>query len=554
MARNVPPTVLGSATDPGITAMVTRRTFIRTFAAAGATLALRPLDALGRAAGPATVGFGVHPFIEDHPDAVFILRTSVAAKTDGPAIRQAGLGFGRSAFIPRAVEAGGLPLTSPVAIKPNLTCRMSSDPRYTIEGTMGIVTDCYFVEGLIESLKELGLAGSQFHLREVSCPVDFADSGYTSMAQRTGAELRDMSAKVDSLPPGDVQWVEVPNGVWFRRIPFLQPVNSPGAWLLNVAKLKTHAMGLTLCAKNLQGAIAHNYQAHCVAYSGTMDVPASDLNPDAKAVILANYNRHVAAGIPRWARPGDDGGLWQETWATRCLDNNLVTRPGLHIIEGIYGRDGHFIDGPSAEGLATDTMTNVIIFGRNAFHVDIVGTWLAGHEPGNLGLFHLAIERGLSWALNPMSIPVYEWQADGSASPRALTEFSRTPLKTYYLRRDYAGQSEPYWHLLDESFDYGTTAVEGADAGRDAAFGLRQSHANPVRGSVSIEFAIPRPAGVRLEVCSVLGEVVDVLVDDHRMKGSHVVVWNAARRPPGVYFCRLMSGGLSQTSKLILVR
>ena len=554
MARNVPPTVLGSATDLGITAMVTRRTFIRTFAAAGATLALRPLDALGRAAGPATVGFGVHPFIEDHPDAVFILRTSVAAKTDGPAIRQAGLGFGRSAFIPRAVEAGGLPLTSPVAIKPNLTCRMSSDPRYTIEGTMGIVTDCYFVEGLIESLKELGLAGSQFHLREVSCPVDFADSGYTSMAQRTGAELRDMSAKVDSLPPGDVQWVEVPNGVWFRRIPFLQPVNSPGAWLLNVAKLKTHAMGLTLCAKNLQGAIAHNYQAHCVAYSGTMDVPASDLNPDAKAVILANYNRHVAAGIPRWARPGDDGGLWQETWATRCLDNNLVTRPGLHIIEGIYGRDGHFIDGPSPEGLATDTMTNVIIFGRNAFHVDIVGTWLAGHEPGNLGLFHLAIERGLSWALNPMSIPVYEWQADGSASPRALTEFPRTPLKTYYLRRDYAGQSEPYWHLLDEPFDYGTTAVEGADAGRDAAFGLRQSHANPVRGSVSIEFAIPRPAGVRLEVCSVLGEVVDVLVDDHRMKGSHVVVWNAARRPPGVYFCRLMSGGLSQTSKLILVR
>jgi uncharacterized protein (DUF362 family) len=534
--------------------MVTRRTFIRSFAAAGATLALRPFDALGRAASPTTAGFGVHPFIEGHPDAVFILRTNVAAKTDGPAIRQAGLGFGRSAFVSRAVELGGVPLTSPVAIKPNLVCRRSSDPRYTVESTMGIVTDCYFVEGLIESLKELGLAGSQLHLREVSCPADFADSGYTAMALRTGAELRDMSAKVGVIPPGDLQWVEVPDGVWFNRIPFLQPVNTPGAWLLNVAKFKTHAMGLSLCAKNLQGAIAHNYQAHCVAHGDTMDMPASDIQPGAKAVILANYERHVAAGIPRWGRPGEDGGLWQETWATRCLDNNLVTQPGLHIIEGVYGRDGHFIDGPSPEGLATDTMTNVIIFGRNAFHVDIVGTWLAGHEPGNLGLFHLAAERGLSWALNPMSIPVYEWQTDGSAALRGLTEFPRTPLKTYYLRRDYAGQTEPYWHLLDEPYDYGTVAVERPAAGTDAAFGLRQSHANPVRGAVSIEFAIPRPAGVRLEVCSVLGEIVDVLVDDHRMKGSHMAVWNAARRPPGVYFCRLTSGGLSQVSKLILIR
>ena len=51
-----------------------------------------------------------------------------------------------------------------------------------------------------------------------------------------------------------------------------------------------------------------------------------------------------------------------------------------------------------------------------------------------------------------------------------------------------------------------------------------------------------------------LGEVVDVLVDDHRMKGPHMVVWNTVRRPSGVYFCRLMSGGQSQVSKLILIR
>ena len=37
---------------------------------------------------------------------------------------------------------------------------------------MGIVTDAFFVEGVIESLKELGIASGQFYIREVNCPDD----------------------------------------------------------------------------------------------------------------------------------------------------------------------------------------------------------------------------------------------------------------------------------------------------------------------------------------------------------------------------------------------
>jgi uncharacterized protein (DUF362 family) len=535
-------------------AMITRRTFIKTAAAAGASIALRPLSALGGTAETATAGFGVHPFVDSHPDAVFIMRTSVDLKTNAAAIKQAGLSFGRSVFISQDVEAGGIPLTRDIAIKPNLTCRRSSDSRYTVEGTMGIVTDSSFVEGVIESLKELGLPGSRFYIREVSCPVDFSDSGYTAMAQRTGAELRDLSAKVGVISEADLQWIDVPAGVWFRRIPYLRPVNSSANWLLNIAKLKAHGMGITLCAKNLQGAIAHNYQAHCTAYSGTMDMATADISPTAKADILVNYNRHVAAGIPRWDRPGADGGLWQETWATRCLDNNSVTHPGLHVIEGVYGRDGNFIDGPSPEGLATDYMMNVILFGKNPFYVDNIGHWLAGHEPGNFGLFHLAIERGLASVLNPRRIPVYEWQADGTATLTALTSFQRTPLETYYLQRNYDGQSEPYWHLVNEPYDYGTVGVDPPRAGPSAAFGVRQISPNPAHGLASIEFDVPKAGGVRLEVCNIVGEVVEVLVDGYRLQGAHLAVWNATRRPPGIYFCRLLSGGASAAKKMILIR
>ena len=39
--------------------------------------------------------FGVHPFVEQHPEAVFILRTHVDYKTNSDACKRVGLDFGR---------------------------------------------------------------------------------------------------------------------------------------------------------------------------------------------------------------------------------------------------------------------------------------------------------------------------------------------------------------------------------------------------------------------------------------------------------------------------
>ncbi|MBN1292181.1 MAG: hypothetical protein JXB48_10110, partial [Candidatus Latescibacteria bacterium] len=104
-------------------------------------------------------------------------------------------------------------------------------------------------------------------------------------------------------------------------------------------------------------------------------------------------------------------------------------------------------------GRGADKMCNVVIFGLDPFRVDIIAHWLAGHEPGNFGLFHIAIERGLSNVLDPHDIPVYEWK-DGKATLSNLDDFNRTPLLTYYLARDYGRGHEPRYHLVDEEFDY----------------------------------------------------------------------------------------------------
>jgi hypothetical protein len=527
--------------------MISRRSFLEILGAGSATLALTPSSVFSGIQSKTSSYFRVHPFVDSHPNAVFIMRTNVDVKTNSVAVKQAGLTFGQSVFVPS--DSPGVPVSHRVAIKPNIVMMPAKDVDH-----MGIVTDPYFVEGIIESLKLVGLSASQFYLREVNDPGQFENSGYAQMAQRTGADLRKLDDPIGVIAEEEIQWVDVPSGQWFTRIPYLWPVNAPDTWLLNIAKFKSHLMGMSLCAKNIQGAIAIPYVEHCKAYSEDMLIPANHVRSGAKAQILDSYNRHRSAGIPRWDRPGEEGGIWQETWSARCMDNNSVTHAGLNIIEAVYGREGAFVAGPGVDGEGIDHLTNMIIFGKNPFHVDSIGVWLSGHEPGNFGYLHIAKERGFSSILNPADIPVYEWKADGSAVPAPLSSFTRFSLRTNYLRRDYNGQQETEWHLVNEPYVYSATEVAESKTEVPRSFVLRNNYPNPFNSSTSIQVEIPRDGHVRVEVLDIGGQTVDLLVDEHRIAGAHLLRWDARRRASGVYFCRASYAGRSDVRSMMLLR
>jgi hypothetical protein len=240
-----------------------------------------------------------------------------------------------------------------------------------------------------------------------------------------------------------------------------------------------------------------------------------------------------------------------ETHTARCLDNNSVTQPVLNIIEGVYGREGPFVTGPSSEGYGVDIMTNVVVFGKNARHVDIIGVYLAGHEPGDFGLFHIACERGLSHFLNPHDVPLYEWKLDGTATLTTLANFQRTPIRTPYLPQP----GEDAYHMVDQPFDYSATSVaEKQHPDIPDAVAISQNFPNPFNPSTSIQYHIPSAGRVRLEVFDVRGEAVDVLVDGFQPAGDHLVVWRSDRRASGTYFYRLLFGGMSKTRPMLLLR
>ena len=402
----------------------------REFLAAGAAFAAPPARY-----------FGVHPFIEAHPKAVFIRRTRVAEKMDSNAKRAEGLTLAREIFVPR--DRPGVPVTHRVVLKPNSTSVRSRN-RPDVEN-WGTGTDPDFYEGMILALQELGLR--KFHFVEANLRNSWNYRGFTEINDRLGVEMNEPDQRPDRLHQNpEVVWSKVPDAVVYGRIPHYAPVNEPDTWLLNIAKWKGHQMCLTLAAKNVQGLCTHPFVRFCPGWSmvtGVPDFMKQDICSGVEPRVNRYFESHRRMGYSRYDSVGGIAPITQEIWAHKTCDNNSVVKAGLAMIEGIYGRDG---DGFN---VGNDYLTNLVMFSKDQFRLDLVGLWLGGHEPGNVHLYRIAKERGLSDTFNPWEVPLYEW-VNGQAIPRKLTDFPRTPLKSPYLPK--AG--EPYLHLANDPFDY----------------------------------------------------------------------------------------------------
>jgi uncharacterized protein (DUF362 family) len=544
-----------------------RRNFLATVTTTAAAAALMPRN-LFASRRRAAAFLAPHPFVEAHPEAVFIRRTNVTDKLDAVAKRQEGLSFAREYFTGH--ESSGIPFDHALAIKPNLTC--TSGTGNTPEG-MGIMTDFEFLDGMFGGIRETGFPGYNMFAREANwmangyCTGEYLITGQRmhAIAQKHGMQLFEFQSgrniydlRLDDLRPGsEVIWRDVTDGVMFNRVGYLAPCNDDNSWLINIAKFKSHSMGLTLCTKNLQGMVVAPYVHFCEGVDATQrrsDAEKQAFHPDFERHVDDAYARHLAAGIPRWDRPGRDasGGHGMEAWVQRTLDSLSVTPTGLNIIEGIYGRNGNgFTKGPGPGDTPEEFLSNILVFGKNPLLVDVIGTWLGGHEPGNFGLFHIARERGMCDQINPAAIPVYDWNG-GTPQLARLEDMQRTPLLCPYLRRDYNGGNEDYYHMVDEPFDYATLSSGNTPSVPDKP-GLR-SLTNPVRHSALLEYTLIRDGAAEISVFDMHGRRVDILAEGWRQAGSHSVRWYPGRLAAGMYIARLSSSAGVAQCRLLLLR
>lgn len=85
-------------------------------------------------------------------------------------------------------------------------------------------------------------------------------------------------------------------------------------------------------------------------------------------------------------------------------------------------------------------------------------------------------------------------------------------------------------------------------------FTLFQNYPNPFNPSTTIGFNLPSDGLVTLKVYDVLGKEIATLINESISSGNHVVSFDAAQFPSGVYFYRLTSEGRTEIRKMTLMK
>jgi hypothetical protein len=83
---------------------------------------------------------------------------------------------------------------------------------------------------------------------------------------------------------------------------------------------------------------------------------------------------------------------------------------------------------------------------------------------------------------------------------------------------------------------------------------LNQNYPNPFNPSTKIKYSITQPSNVVIKVFDILGNEIEILVNEEKQTGTYELTWNAEGLPSGVYFYRLQAGSFVETKKMILLK
>jgi hypothetical protein len=87
-----------------------------------------------------------------------------------------------------------------------------------------------------------------------------------------------------------------------------------------------------------------------------------------------------------------------------------------------------------------------------------------------------------------------------------------------------------------------------------ARVSLDQNYPNPFNPRTTISFTLAEEGDVTLHVFDVTGKIVATLVDGSKGAGRHAVEFDASALSSGIYFYRLIAGGVVEQKKMVLLK
>lgn len=116
-----------------------------------------------------------------------------------------------------------------------------------------------------------------------------------------------------------------------------------------------------------------------------------------------------------------------------------------------------------------------------------------------------------------------------------------------------------FWFAATNAMLSVNTEGDGPGAEIPDAYQLDANYPNPFNPTTQIRYGLPEASAVRLVIFNLLGQVVQVLVNDQEEAGYHTVMWdgfmaNGQAAPSGLYLYRIDAGDFSETRKMMLVK
>ncbi|MEW6750023.1 MAG: DUF362 domain-containing protein [Candidatus Latescibacterota bacterium] len=345
----------------------------------------------------------LNPFVQQHPDAVFIWRTRMESMQEYTPERLAAVGRTVARDLLCRVDAPGASGTQAFVVKPNICGgpREGEDPS-AWRSQPGESTSVDVVRGFLEVMHTLGAAYDRITLVEGRSILDleavFRYSGYEYLCGQLGVRL--MNNGRDPYGPEELNWVELPQGVVFRQIPLVRPANDGGVDLINIATMKAHPLALTtLCVKNLQGLVAFRYKHFCHELE-MLEKGEGCYTPEVLSAFQPDLRQRLEPGFARHRQDDPQWTMRDELYANRACDTLLAVRPMVCIVEGVLARGG------TGYRRGTDVLANTLVAGLNPVHVDAVATYLMGQDPNRPNYLRLAAERGFG-TRDPFAVELY---------------------------------------------------------------------------------------------------------------------------------------------------
>ncbi len=142
------------------------------------------------------------------------------------------------------------------------------------------------------------------------------------------------------------------------------------------------------------------------------------------------------------------------------------------------------------------------------------------------------------------------WRIDGKAVSGPLAG-----QRLRQVERAYTG----YWFAWGAYFAPVTLYDGRVSTGNEedfvpVRFELLQNYPNPFNPSTVVTYDLPELADVKVEVFTVLGELVEILVEERQGQGRYQVEWDASGQAGGTYILRITAGAFQKSRKMLLVR